>query len=237
MPLLWKQFKYLNKIEQYGSFSVINQTTDQAISLDYYYWAVTTMVPTKLQVVCLTSSYYIKLKCQVDTIFLHDACEACTNTFYLPARNSLSKEVGFNKIGNRFTYFTLEYKDIYDFALIKKLQIPNLTTDELTKLPTELPEMEDVTIHYLNTKLRKKELSLVNTRLVKNNTNNILYDYRYSVYCYHDIYQKIWQLCGLGETPKWEEKVQVYQSAFSGQKHCNERTEMFPLYCNVKTTI
>ena len=38
----------LNKIEQYCLFSVINKTTDQAISLDYYYWAVTTMVPTKL---------------------------------------------------------------------------------------------------------------------------------------------------------------------------------------------
>ena len=54
-------------------FCVINQTTDQAISLNYYYWAVTTIVPTKLQVVCLTSSYYIKLKCPVDIIFLHDA--------------------------------------------------------------------------------------------------------------------------------------------------------------------
>ena len=44
----------LNKIEQYCSFSVINQTTDQAISLNYYYWAITTMVPTKLQIICLT---------------------------------------------------------------------------------------------------------------------------------------------------------------------------------------
>ena len=53
----------LNKIEQYCSLSVINQTTDQAVTLDYYYWAITKMVPTKLQVMCLTSSYYIKLKC------------------------------------------------------------------------------------------------------------------------------------------------------------------------------
>ena len=50
-----------NKIEQYCSLSVTIQTTDQAISLDYYYWAIMTMVPTKLQVVCITSSYYIKL--------------------------------------------------------------------------------------------------------------------------------------------------------------------------------
>ena len=31
------------------------------ISLNYYNWAITTMIPTKLQVICLTSSYYIKL--------------------------------------------------------------------------------------------------------------------------------------------------------------------------------
>ena len=47
----------LNKIEQYCSFLVINQASDQAISLDYCYWAVATIVPTKLQVVRLTSSY------------------------------------------------------------------------------------------------------------------------------------------------------------------------------------
>ena len=136
----------LNNIEQYCSFSVINQITDQAISLNYYYWAITTMVPTKLRVICLTSSYYIKLKCTVDIIFLPNACEAYTNTFYLPTRNSLSKELDSRKIGSRFTNFTLEYKDIYNFALIKGLQIPSLTTDELTKLATEIPKMKEVTI-------------------------------------------------------------------------------------------
>ena len=35
------------------------------------------------------------------------------------------------------------------------MQIPNLTTDELTKLVTEIPEMQEVTIHSLNAKLRE----------------------------------------------------------------------------------
>ena len=113
------------------------------------------MVPTKLQVVCLTSSYYIKLKCPVNIIFLPNAYEAYTNTFYLPARNSISKGLDSRKIGSRFTNFTLEYKDIFYFALIRGLQTPNLTTDELTKLATEIPEMQEVTIHSLNTKLRE----------------------------------------------------------------------------------
>ena len=98
---------------------------------------VVTMVPTNLQVIYLTSSYDIKLKCPVDIIFLPDACEAYTNTFYLPIRNILSKEVDSRKISSQFTNFTLEYKDTYDFALIKGLQIGNLTTDELTKLAME----------------------------------------------------------------------------------------------------
>ena len=113
------------------------------------------MVPTKLQVICLTSSYYIKLKCPVDIIFLPNACETYTNTFYLPARNSLSKEVDSQKIGSRFTNITLEYKDIYDFALIKRSQIPNLTTNELTKLAAEIAKMKDVTIPSLKSKLKK----------------------------------------------------------------------------------
>ena len=93
--------------------------------------------------------------CPVDIIFLPNACETYTNTFYLPARNSLSKEVDSRKIGSKLTNFTLEYKDIYDFALIKGLQIPNLTTDELTNIATEILKMQEVTIHSLNTTLRE----------------------------------------------------------------------------------
>ena len=111
------------------------------------------MVPTKLQDVCLTPFYYTAFKCPVDIILLPDACEAYSNTFYLPARNS--KEIDSRKIGSRFTNFTLEYKDIYDFALIKSLKIPGLTTNVLTKLVMEIPKMKDITKHSLNTKLRK----------------------------------------------------------------------------------
>ena len=78
-----------------------------------------------------------------------------TNTFYLPARNGLSKEVDSRKINSRFTNFTLEYKDIYDFALIKGLQIPNLTTNELTKMATKIPKMKEVMIQSLNSKVRE----------------------------------------------------------------------------------
>ena len=109
-----------------------------------------TMVSIKLHIVCLTSSYYIKLKCPLNIIFLPNACEAYTNTFYLPARNSLSKDVDSRKIVSRLTNFTLEYKDTYDFALIRSLQIPNLTTDELPKLATGIPKMQEVTIYSLN---------------------------------------------------------------------------------------
>ena len=96
----------------------------------------------------------MKLKCPVDIIFLPNGCEAYNKTFYLPARNSLSKEVDSRKIGSKLTYFTLEYKYVYDFAIIRGLQIPNLTTAELTKLATEIPKMQEITIHSLYTNLR-----------------------------------------------------------------------------------
>ena len=49
----------------------------------------------------------------------------------------------------------IKYKDVYDFALIKGWQIPSLTANELTKLAMEIPKMNEVTIHSLNTQLRK----------------------------------------------------------------------------------
>ena len=56
------------KVRQFCSLSVLNQIMDQAVNLDYYYWTITTMKPSKLQVVCLMSSYYVKLKFSIDII-------------------------------------------------------------------------------------------------------------------------------------------------------------------------
>ena len=105
------------KVRQLCSLLVMNQTTDQAVSLDYYYWAISTMKPSKLQVVCLTSSYYIKLKFPIDIIHIPDTCKAYTNTFFLPESSSLSKEIGSGKPGNQPTDFDLDYTDVPDFYL------------------------------------------------------------------------------------------------------------------------
>ena len=51
------------------------------------------MIPSQLQAVCLTSSYYVKRKFLIDIVHIPDTCEAYINTFFLPARNSLSKEI------------------------------------------------------------------------------------------------------------------------------------------------
>ena len=88
----------------------------QAISLDYYYWAITTMKHSKLQIVCLTSSYYVKLKFPIDIMHVPDACEAYTNMFSLPARNSFSKEIGSRKSVNQPSNFDLNYTDVSDFT-------------------------------------------------------------------------------------------------------------------------
>ena len=105
----------------------MNQTTDQAFTLDYYYWSITTMKPSKLQVVCLTSSYYIKHK-------FNDAWETYTNTLFLSAKNKLRKEIGSRKLGNQLTNFDLDYTDASDFTLVKDIKIPHLTGKELENL-------------------------------------------------------------------------------------------------------
>ena len=134
------------KVRQFCSLSVMNQATDQAISLDYYYWAITTMKPSKLQVVCLPSSYYVKLKFPIDIIHIPDACIANTNTFFLPARKSLSKEKGSRKSENQPSNFDLDYPDVSDFTLVRDINIPPLTKNELEKLATNIPEMAEVTL-------------------------------------------------------------------------------------------
>ena len=120
----------------------MNQTMDQAVSLDCYYWAITTIKPSKLQVVCLTSTYYIKPKFPIDIIHIPDACKAYTNMFFLPARNSLSKEIGSRKLENQPTNFDLDYTDVSDFTLVRDIKIPPLTKKELEKLATSIPKWQ-----------------------------------------------------------------------------------------------
>ena len=125
----------------------MNQTTDGAINLDYFYWAINTTKPPKLQVVCLTSSCYIKLKFPINIIHIPDACIAYTNTFFLPAGNSHSKEIGSRKLEIQPSNFNLDYTNVSDFTLVRDINIPPLTKDELEKLTTNIPEMAEVTVH------------------------------------------------------------------------------------------
>ena len=115
-----------NMFGQFCSLLEINQTMDQAVSLDYYYWAITTMRASKLHVVCLTSSYSIKLKFSIDIIHVLDACKTYTNMLFLPARSSLSKEIGSRRPENQPSNFTLDYTDVSDFTLIRNITIPPL---------------------------------------------------------------------------------------------------------------
>ena len=144
-----------DKVRQICSLLVINQTTDQAVSLDYYYWAMTTMKHSKLQIVCLMSSYYVKFKFPVDVINVPDACEAYTNMFFLPARNTFSKEIGSRKSENQPGNFDLDYTDVSDFTLVRNINIPPLTKNELEKLATNIPDMAEVTVHTLSNKCQE----------------------------------------------------------------------------------
>ena len=97
---------------------------DKAVSLDYYYLVITTMKPSKLHVVCLTSSYCVKHKFPIDIIHVPDVCKAYTNTFFLPARNSLSKGIGSRRPENQPSNFNLDYTDVSDFTLVSDIKFP-----------------------------------------------------------------------------------------------------------------
>ena len=127
---------------------------DQAVSLDYYYWAIMTMKPSRLQAVCLTSLHYIRLKFPINIIHISDACEAYTNMFFLSARNNLSKEKGSRKLGNKPTNFDLDYTDVSDFTLVRDIKIPPLTEKELENLAANIPKIAEVTVQLLSTKLQ-----------------------------------------------------------------------------------
>ena len=142
------------KVRQFCSLSVMNQTTDQAVSLDYYYWDIITMKPSKLQVICLTASYYVKLKIPLNIIHIPDACEAYTKMVFLPARNSLNKEIDSRKLGHQPTNFDLDYTDVSGFTLVRDIKIPPLTKKELENLATNIPKMAEVTVQSLSTKLQ-----------------------------------------------------------------------------------
>ena len=92
------------------------------------------MRPSKLHVVCLTSLYFIKLKFPIDIIHVPKACKAYTNMFFLPARNSHSKEIGSRRPENQSSDFNLDYTDVSDFTLIRDINIPPLTKDELKRI-------------------------------------------------------------------------------------------------------
>ena len=117
------------------------------------------MKPCKLHIVCLTSSYYVKLKFPIDILHVPDACKTYTNTFFLPARNSLSKEIGSRKSVNQLSYFDLDYGDVSDFTLVRDINIPCLTKDELERLATNIPEMAEVTVHTLSVPHNSKKLT------------------------------------------------------------------------------
>ena len=77
-----------------------------------------------------------------------------TNMFFLPARNSLSKEIGSRKSANQPGNFDLDYVDVSDFTLVTDINIPPLTKDEIERLAANLPEMAEVMVHTLNSKLQ-----------------------------------------------------------------------------------
>ena len=75
--------------------------------------------------------------------------------FFLPARNSLSKEISSRKLGNQPTNFDLDYTDVSDFPLVRDIKIPPLTEKEFENLVTTIPKMAAVSVQSWSTNLQE----------------------------------------------------------------------------------
>ena len=95
----------------------MNQTMDQAVSprlllLGYYHHETFYITGGMLDIFILCQA-----QIPIDIIHIPDTCDAYTNMFLLPARNSLCKDIGSRKSKNQPSNFDLDYTDVSDFTL------------------------------------------------------------------------------------------------------------------------
>ena len=145
-------------IDKYCKVVFVNQTQDEAIALDNTYWVTSVLKPTKLHIICLTTTSYIfKLKVPLQVTELKPGCEAFTSNMLITPMNSIQIMMR-NPESNKNTKLAaqltnLRYSSVRDFMSMQGLTIANLTDEELQSIAEKFPEITDVTIPELNQEL------------------------------------------------------------------------------------
>ena len=105
------------KISIYCQISILNQTRDQAFTVDTNFRAIPTLSPRQLYVTCLTYSYPLNLRHPTDMIYLPNSSEAISDSFFLPSNDEWTCEQDSRKLGIMMTNFEEIWK-ISGFAWI-----------------------------------------------------------------------------------------------------------------------
>ena len=89
---------YLFKIDKtaigmFCSILVFIEITEKATSLGQHFWAIATLKPRKLYIICLTYSYPQNVKYPFDITYLPNSCEAGSESLLLQSNDQLTSEV------------------------------------------------------------------------------------------------------------------------------------------------
>ena len=127
---------------------------DNALSLEPNYWVVITQSPIVLQINCLLTTTYLKVKYPIDIVHLKDGCEAASATLVLPGHSRLIKEDNF-LMESHSVKFTLRYMEMQDFTLVRQIIPTQLSPEQLKAIGNSIPEPQVSSIAKLQGQLKQ----------------------------------------------------------------------------------
>ena len=145
----------METISKYCQISILNQNRDLAISIDKYFWGITSLSTRKLYITCLAYSYPIYLRHPFVIIYLANFCEASSDSFFLPSSDELPCEIDSRNLSINFTNFDNRYERLSNFTLKQTFNLTPLSNNELDKLALENPEFKMVLFQNVNKVLQE----------------------------------------------------------------------------------
>ena len=98
-----------DRIKQDCKYSVSKVSSNRAISLGGYFWAVSSIKQEQLQVRCLEETHVIEIQPPLQIVYLGNGCEGYSLGMFLPAKNEMTTHA---QIESRKEYF-LQFNYVY----------------------------------------------------------------------------------------------------------------------------
>ena len=138
-------------IHQIHDFCQINtkvKTTSQAISLQGYMWAITTLRPQKLQLDCVEDLRAVDIKPPLTIVEIPNGCEAKSQYLYIPAKTSLTGQWEEFPRKQFFLEFNTVYQSLSRYDIFTHLGLDNLTDlspEEVQEIASKYGFLPDMT--------------------------------------------------------------------------------------------